>query len=110
MKNKILIIFGAAAALAAVSCSDFLKENPKTFLSPDTYFTTEDQMKAAVGGLYTFLDDIFDGDVEVGTQRFIFLEYMTGYGERKRSAGGIYTVDQPKLLTVTEENTNLEAL
>ena len=111
MKNKILITLGAAAvSLTAVSCSDFLKENPKTFLSPDTYFTNEAQMQAAVDGLYTFLDNIFDGDVEVGTQRFIFLEYMTGYGERKRSAGGIYTVDQPNMLTITEENNAVEAL
>lgn len=110
MRKTILTIFSAAAALTATSCMDFLKEDPKTFLSPDTYFTTEAQMTAAVTGLYAYLDDIFDGDVEVGTQRFIFMEYMTGYGERKRSAGGIYTVDQPKLLTVTEENTNLEAL
>lgn len=109
MKNKILIALGAAAALSATSCMDFLKEDPKTFLSPDTYFTTEAQMQAAVDGLYTFLDDIFDGDVEVGTQRFVFLEYMAGYGERKRAATSLY-MDQAKLLTVTEENTNLDGL
>ena len=109
MKKKILFVLSIFAAFAAVSCSDFLKEKPKTFLSPDTYFTTQAQMEAAVGGLYTYLDDIFDGDVEVGTQRFVFLEYMTGYGQRMRSASGIY-LDQANLLTVTEENTQVEAL
>lgn len=95
--------------MMAVSCTGFLKENPKTFLSPDTYFTTEAQMQAAVDGLYTFLDDIFDSDVEVGTQRFVFLEYLTGYGQRMRAASGIY-MDQANLLTITEENTQVEAL
>lgn len=109
MKNKILFIILGIAALVPVSCSDFLKENPKTFLSPDTYFTTEAQMQAAVDGLYTFLDDLFDSDVEVGTQRFVFIEYMTGYGRRMRAASGIY-MDQANLLSVTEENTNVEAL
>lgn len=108
MKKGLLIILSVVAMLSA-SCSGFLKENPKTFLSPDTYFTSEAQMQAAVDGLYTFLDDIFDSDVEVGTQRFVFLEYMTGYGRRMRAASGIY-MDQANLLTVTEENTNVESL
>lgn len=108
MRKTIISVFSAVAVCSVASC-DFLKEEPKTFLSPDTYFTTQEQMQAAVDGLYTFLDDIFDGDVEVGTQRFVFLEYMSGYGQRMRAASGIY-MDQANLLTITEENTNLEAL
>lgn len=98
-----------SALLLCVSCSDFLKENPKTFLSPDNYFKTEKQMEAAVNGLYTFADDIFNGDIEVGTQRFIFLEYMTGYGRRPRAATSQY-LTQAQDLSVTEENNNLEGL
>ena len=97
------------AFAGAVSCTGFLAENPKTFLSPDNYFKSQEQMLAAVNGLYTFADDIFDGDVEVGTHRFIFLEYMTGYGRRPRVATSIY-LTQANLLTVTEENLNLEGL
>lgn len=108
--NKIkTIIFGAFALTCLAGCNKFLEENPKTFLTPDNYFTTSEQMQAAVDGLYSYLDDIFDGDIEVGTQRFIFLEYMSGYGERPRTATSLY-LSQANLLTVTEENNNLEAL
>jgi len=103
------IITALLALSGAVSCTGFLEEHPKTFLSPDNYFKSEEQMQAAVNGLYTFTDDIFDGDVEVGTHRFIFLEYMTGYGRRPRVATSIY-LTQANMLTVTEENTNLEGL
>ncbi|MCM1502670.1 MAG: RagB/SusD family nutrient uptake outer membrane protein [Bacteroidales bacterium] len=103
------IITALLALAGAVSCTGFLTENPKTFLSPDNYFKSQEQMQAAVNGLYTFVDDIFDGDVEVGTHRFIFLEYMTGYGRRPRVATSIY-LTQANLLTVTEENWNLEGL
>src|SRR5690606_33610260 len=44
-------------AILFSSCEDFLTEEPKTFLSPDFYFTSENQIKAAVNGVYTFLDD-----------------------------------------------------
>ena len=108
--NKVKSILVSALALTSlVGCSDFLKENPKTFLTPDNYFTTSEQMQAAVNGLYSYMDDIFDGDIEVGTHRFIFLEYMSGYGERPRTATSFY-LTEANLLSVTEENNNLEAL
>lgn len=56
----------------ATSCDAFLEEKPKTFLTPDSYFQNEGQVVAAVNGLYTFLDDIFNGDIEPGSQTFIF--------------------------------------
>ena len=75
-----------AATAALSSCDSFLEESPKTFLSPKYYFQTENQITAGVNGLYTFVDDIFDGDIEVGTQNFIFLDYLPGYGIRPRAA------------------------
>ena len=87
MKREILNIGWALAATAALSsCDSFLEESPKTFLSPKYYFQTENQITAGVNGLYTFVDDIFDGDIEVGTQNFIFLDYLPGYGIRPRAA------------------------
>lgn len=94
-----------AAALG--SCHSFLEENPKTFLSPKYYFKTEKQIIAGVNGLYTFVDDLFDGDIEVGTQNFIFLEYLPGYGIRPRAAGSLY-LSQALNLSVTEENNHVE--
>ncbi len=109
MRKLLYIAAAAIPALFMTGCDSFLEEHPKTFLTPDSYFTTGDQMQAAVDGLYSYLDDIFDGDIEVGTQRFIFLEYMTGYGERPRAATSYY-LSQANLLNVSEENNNLEAL
>lgn len=96
-----------AVAVAVCSCNAFLEENPRTFLSPKFYFKTEKQIVAGVNGLYTFVDDLFDGDIEVGTQNFIFLEYLPGYGIRPRAAGSIY-LSQAINLAVTEENTHVE--
>lgn len=77
----------AAVAVLFTSCDSFLEEKPKTFLNPGSYFKNEEQAEAAVNGLYTFIDDLFNGDIEVGSQTFIFLEYLPGYGERPRGAG-----------------------
>lgn len=92
-------------ALLAIltSCDSFLEEKPKTFLSPDLYYQNEKQAFAAVNGLYTFVDDIFDSDVEVGSQSFIFLEYMHGYGERMRGAS-TQDLAQANSLLIAENN------
>lgn len=108
--NKIkTIIISAVSLTCMVGCSDFLAEHPKTFLTPDNYFTTGEQMQAAVDGIYPYLADILNGDIEVGTNRYVFLEYLAGYSDRPRSASGTY-MEQARYLTVTEENNNVEAL
>lgn len=108
MKKYILnISWLLAIAVIVGSCNSFLEENPKTFLSPKYYFKTEKQIIAGVNGLYTFVDDLFDGDIEVGTQNFIFLEYLSGYGIRPRAAGSLY-LSQAMNLSVTEENNHVE--
>ena len=50
MKNKALVwMCGLLSAIMAfTSCTNFLEEDPKTFLSPSEYYTTENQIKAAV--------------------------------------------------------------
>ena len=42
-----------AAALTLVACDSFLKEDPKTFLNPESYYQNEKQALAAVNGVYT---------------------------------------------------------
>lgn len=104
MKKIYTNICGLIALLViATSCDAFLEEKPKTFLTPDTYFQNEGQVVAAVNGLYTFLDDIFNGDIEPGSQTFIFLEYMSGYGERLRGSG-TQDLAQANSLNVAENN------
>ena len=110
MNKHLSFILGLMALmLTCVSCNDFLEEHPKTFLSPDNYYTSQSQAQAAVNGLYTFLDDIFNGDIEVGTQRFIFIEYLSGYGIRPRAAT-TQDFNQVMTHTIKEENTAVEAL
>lgn len=92
-----------ALMVIATSCDAFLEEKPKTFLTPDLYFQNEGQVVAAVNGLYTFLADIFNGDIEPGSQTFIFLEYMSGYGERLRGSGS-QDMSQANSLTIAENN------
>ena len=60
MKKIILNISWIVSLIILLSaCEKFLEENPKTFLSPNFYFQSEDQIEAAVNGAYTFLDDGF---------------------------------------------------
>ncbi|MDR2448492.1 MAG: RagB/SusD family nutrient uptake outer membrane protein [Prevotellaceae bacterium] len=98
-----------AIVVMAASCDTFLDEDPKTFLTPDSYFQSEEQIVAAVNGLYTYLDDIFNGDVEVGSQTFLFIEYLSGYGERPRGAG-TQDLAQATNLNVAENNGYVEKL
>lgn len=46
------IIFILVACLSFASCEKFLAESPKTFISPENYFTTEDQVGNAVWACY----------------------------------------------------------
>jgi len=96
-------------AILFSSCEDFLKEEPKTFLSPDFYFTSEDQIKAAVNGIYTFLDNRFDGDIGPGTQNYLIFEYLPGYGDRPASSGNI-DLNQAITLTIAEDNLYVERI
>lgn len=92
------------------SCDAFLEEDPKTFLNPDSYFKNEGQAVAAVNGLYTYLDDIFNGDIEIGSQTFLFMEYMSGYGERPRGKSGTQDMAQAMNLTVADNNGYIEKM
>ena len=91
------------------SCNAFLEEKPKTFLTPESYFNTEGQVVAAVNGVYTFLSDIFNGDVEVNSQTLMFMEYLSGYGERPRGAG-TQDLSQANMPNVADNNGYVEKL
>ena len=87
MKRIIYSIILSVIVLAmAVSCTDFLKESPKTFESPDNYFTTVDEMQKAVNGCYGTssqgLPCMFQGMIGLGMCGHIFIEGMTGYSDR----------------------------
>ena len=53
--KKILIIFLGIALAGLTSCNKMLSESPKTFISPDNYFQTEEQMNGAMWGCFEYL-------------------------------------------------------
>ena len=89
-RNIIYIALGAIALMMTPSCTDFLKENPQTFESPDNYYTTQEEMQKAVNGCYgTSTSDyiqglpcMFQGMIGLGMNGHIYLEGMTGYSDR----------------------------
>lgn len=76
-----------AALLAFTSCTNFLEEDPKTFLSPSEYYTSEKQITAAVDGTYAGLSYLLSSDLEIATVHLFNLEYVVGHCYRPRSAG-----------------------
>ena len=98
-----------AIVVIASSCDAYLEEDPKTFLTPGSYYQNEGQVVAAVNGVYTYLDDIFNGDIEPGSQTFIFLEYLSGYGERLRGSG-TQDLAQANSLNVADNNGYVEKI
>lgn len=109
MKRHILTTAICGLGLLLSSCSGFLTEKPKTFLTPDDYFNSESQMEAAVNGLYSHLGGIFNGELEVGSAHYNFIEYMGGYTVRPRSATTT-AFNQAMTLTVKEDNAALEGI
>lgn len=83
MKQKITIGLLMMAAWLT-SCTKFLREEPAGFLSTDQYYTTENQVKAAVNGTYAGLDDIFITNIGVANSPSFIIEYLTGYSTRLR--------------------------
>lgn len=94
----------------ATSCESYLEEEPKTFLSPDFYFQSESQILAAVNGVYTFMDDRLDGDLAAGSQTYLLLEYMHGYGEKVNGSGGNLGINQSISLSIADNNQYVERL
>lgn len=110
MKSYIVKIFRPTLLILLFSsCSSFLEENPKTFLSPNFYFNSEAQIEAAVNGLYTFLDDRFDATIGPGTQNYLFLEYLPGYADRPYTSSSI-DLNQAVNLNIKEDNYYIQAL
>ena len=80
--KKFNILLGMMMVLSMYSC-DFLKEDPKTFMTPDMYYETEDQMQDAVNGMYPPVFAAYtDGLVAPNHTTFIMLETITGYHKR----------------------------
>lgn len=110
MKSYIKYIFQLTTLIILFSsCESFLEEKPKTFLSPDSYYKSQAQIKAAVNGLYIYLDDRFDGSIGVNNQTYLFLEYLPGYGDSPNPSSGTNLL-QAVNLDIKEDNYYLEVM
>ncbi len=82
--KKLLYIL--SFTLLVSSCESFLEEHPTGFLTPSEYYKTSEQIRAAVNGTYTGLDDVMgSGGLAIATSPIYALEYITGYSQRPRS-------------------------
>ncbi len=87
------------------SCKKFLAEKPYGVLSPSDYYTSSNQIRAAVDGLYTGLSGYYASELAVATAPVFDLEYITGYTARPRSA----TPDQVQYLQLPVTYNNGDA-
>lgn len=62
MKSKIIYIFLTGFVMFSItSCEDLLEEDPKTFISPNNFFTSYDDFDAAVKGIYGITHSLTGG-------------------------------------------------
>ena len=84
--TSVILCFVALVAMAA-SCTKFLTEEPKTFVSPQDYYNTDDEMHSAVVGCYSGLSCILDGLIGISMNANILFEGLTGYYDRLAANG-----------------------
>lgn len=57
MKIQIILLSSFLLAATTTACSDFLTENPKGRLTPENYFTSQEELDMAVNALYSKVCD-----------------------------------------------------
>jgi hypothetical protein len=77
MKKQTILSYIIFGAMMLSSCTKNLVENPKGFISPDDFFTTEAQCIQGVNGVYSGLYDIFGQEdlwktTEMGTDVVLY--------------------------------------
>jgi len=80
--KRLLIIISVISLSCMSACKKFLEENPKSFLTTSEFYTTPQQIQAAVDGCYTGLGtpwaSIFVG---LPLSPVLSLEYLAGYSK-----------------------------
>jgi len=95
-------------AFIFTACSDFLKEDPKSFISPANYYKTESQITAAVNGPYGYLNTIIDQS-GIGTNlgAHLCINYLAG--DCLRPEGNGKTSQEFFNLSITDENSYVDS-
>lgn len=104
---NILLSFIALVAMTA-SCTKFLTEDPKTFDSPETYYSTVEEMTSAVNGCYDGLTCVFNSGIGLALNSHVFFEGLTGLCWREQAGSMQYMgFTLPLLANQDGVNTNL---
>ncbi|RYU97483.1 RagB/SusD family nutrient uptake outer membrane protein [Emticicia agri] len=77
LKNFSKIFVSGAMLFSAVGCSDFLKENAPSNLTPTSFYTIPDHAEAAIAATYADMRIIFDG-AGIFSSTWQLLEAPTG--------------------------------
>ncbi|RFS16511.1 RagB/SusD family nutrient uptake outer membrane protein [Emticicia sp. C21] len=77
LKNFSKIFVSGAVLFSAVGCSDFLKENAPSNLTPTSFYTIPDHAEAAIAATYADMRIIFDG-AGIFSSTWQLLEAPTG--------------------------------
>ena len=87
MKRYFYEIMTVAAALVlTVSCTNFLKEEPKTFEQPDNYYSNEEQVRMGANGAYFGTRMMLNATgLNSGGEVVVMTEMLCGYAERSAS-------------------------
>jgi hypothetical protein len=75
--------------LPVLACNKFLEEQSTGVLPVNGYYTTPEQIQAAVNGCYAGLGSIMVSGIGVGENNLYVLEYLTGYSTRPRSPSAV---------------------
>lgn len=103
MKRSIsTIILVAVSSMMAVSCMDFLKEDPKTFEQPDNFYNNEAEVRMGVNGIYAGTRLPLNGTGIGGCEVIVFNEMMCGYSYR--TASPFSDLTEVLSLTVSADN------
>ena len=87
MENKIKNILPLIFILfLTVGCEDYLEEDPRDILSPDNFFNSDAEAKAAVNGLYV---PLYDGDLYGSYGLNKYYVYGADVIEPSREGGGV---------------------
>ena len=83
MKRYFYEIMTVAAALVlTVSCTNFLKEEPKTFEQPGNFYSNEEQVQMGANGAYYGYRMLLNSTGIGGAEVVVLTEFMCGYVER----------------------------
>lgn len=84
-----MIMTVAISAVMTVSCTGFLKEEPKTFEQPGNFYNNEDQILQGVMGAYLGIRcPLYGTGVNQGGENVVLTEMLCGYAERTSSIFG----------------------